>query len=209
MIAIVDYGVGNLFSVEKALRATGADAVVTADEEVLQKAERIVLPGVGAFGDCMKNFQASGLLPVLKDRVAKGCPLLGICVGMQILFDDSEESPGVAGLGWISGRVRRIAAPGQKIPHMGWNALDILEVHRDRGLFKGIPQASYVYFVHSYHAVPKDKDIVSSTCFYGEEITASISAGNIMATQFHPEKSGDIGLNIIQNFICHGQEGSR
>ena len=114
MIAIVDYGVGNLFSVEKALRAMGADAVVTADEEVLQKAERIVLPGVGAFGDCMKNFQASGLLPVLKDRVAKGCPLLGICVGMQILFDGSEESPGVAGLGWISGRVRRIAALGEK-----------------------------------------------------------------------------------------------
>lgn len=201
MIAIVDYGVGNLFSVEKALRATGADAVVTADEEVLQKAERIVLPGVGAFGDCMKNFQASGLLPVLKDRVAKGCPLLGICVGMQILFDGSEESPGVAGLGWISGRVRRIAAPGQKIPHMGWNSLLIAKRHAAHDLFAGLNDAPYVYFVHSYAAVPEDPTVITATVEYGSYLVAAIAQGRIMATQFHPEKSGDVGLAILKNFV--------
>lgn len=201
MIAIVDYGVGNLFSMEKALRATGADAVVTADEKVLQKAERIVLPGVGAFGDCMKNFQASGLLPVLKDRVAKGCPLLGICVGMQILFDGSEESPGVAGLGWISGRVRRIAALGEKIPHMGWNSLHIAKQHAAHDLFAGLNDAPYVYFVHSYAAVPEDPTVITATVEYGSHLVAAIAQGRIMATQFHPEKSGDVGLAILKNFV--------
>mgnify|MGYP000854974340 FL=1 len=201
MIAIVDYGVGNLFSVEKALRATGADAVVTADGEVLQKAERIVLPGVGAFGDCMKNLQASGLLPVLKDRVAKGCPLLGICVGMQILFGGSEESPGVFGLGWISGKVRRIAAPGRKIPHMGWNSLHVAKQHAAHDLFAGLNEAPYVYFVHSYAAVPENPAVVTATVEYGSHLVAAIAQGNIMATQFHPEKSGDVGLAILKNFV--------
>ena len=206
MIAIINYGAGNLFSVEKAFSALGADVRVSSTASDILSADKIVLPGVGAFGDCMEQLNASGLIPAIREGVARGIPLLGICVGLQILFEGSEESSGVEGLGLLQGRVSRIAAPHEKIPHMGWNALNIAENHREKGLFAGIPQDSYAYFVHSYHALPKDRAIISSTCFYGEEITASISAGNIMATQFHPEKSGDIGLKIIHNFV-HG-EGS-
>ena len=209
MITIINYGAGNLFSVEKAFAALGAEVRVSSRSEDILSADQVVLPGVGAFGDCMKQLKASGLIPAIKESIAHEVPLLGICVGLQILFEGSDESSGVEGLNLLRGHVHKISAPHEKIPHMGWNALDIAQAHRDNGLFVGVPQGSYVYFVHSYHAVPEDKDIVSSTCFYGEEITASISAGNIMATQFHPEKSGNIGLNIIQNFICHGQEGSR
>ena len=206
MIAIINYGAGNLFSVEKAFSALGADVRVSSTASDILSADKIVLPGVGAFGDCMDQLNASGLIPAIREGVARGIPLLGICVGLQILFEGSEESSGVEGLGLLQGRVSRIAAPHEKIPHMGWNALNMAENHREKGLFAGIPQDSYAYFVHSYHALPKDRAIISSTCFYGEEITASISAGNIMATQFHPEKSGDIGLKIIHNFV-HG-EGS-
>ncbi|EKX98834.1 imidazole glycerol phosphate synthase subunit HisH [Selenomonas sp. oral taxon 138] len=206
MIAIINYGAGNLFSVEKAFSALGADVRVSSTASDILSADKIVLPGVGAFGDCMDQLNASGLIPAIREGVGRGIPLLGICVGLQILFEGSEESSGVEGLGLLQGRVSRIAAPHEKIPHMGWNALNIAENHREKGLFAGIPQDSYAYFVHSYHALPKDRAIISSTCFYGEEITASISAGNIMATQFHPEKSGDIGLKIIHNFV-HG-EGS-
>ena len=206
MIAIINYGAGNLFSVEKAFSALGADVRVSSTASDILSADKIVLPGVGAFGDCMDRLNASGLIPAIREGVARGIPLLGICVGLQILFEGSEESSGVEGLGLLQGSVSRIAAPHEKIPHMGWNALNIAESHREKGLFAGIPQDSYAYFVHSYHALPKDRAIISSTCFYGEEITASISAGNIMATQFHPEKSGDIGLKIIHNFV-HG-EGS-
>lgn len=206
MITIINYGAGNLFSVEKAFSALGADVRVSSTASDILSADKIVLPGVGAFGDCMEQLNASGLIPAIREGGARGIPLLGICVGLQILFEGSEESSGVEGLGLLQGRVSRIAAPHEKIPHMGWNALNIAENHREKGLFAGIPQDSYAYFVHSYHALPKDRAIISSTCFYGEEITASISAGNIMATQFHPEKSGDIGLKIIHNFIH--QEGS-
>ncbi|QNH54021.1 imidazole glycerol phosphate synthase subunit HisH [Selenomonas timonae] len=206
MITIINYGAGNLFSVEKAFSALGADVRVSSTPSDILSADKIVLPGVGAFGDCMEQLNASGLIPAIREGGARGIPLLGICVGLQILFEGSEESSGVEGLGLLQGRVSRIAAPHEKIPHMGWNALNIAENHREKGLFAGIPQDSYAYFVHSYHALPKDRAIISSTCFYGEEITASISAGNIMATQFHPEKSGDIGLKIIHNFIH--QEGS-
>ena len=209
MITIINYGAGNLFSVEKAFAALGAKVRVSGKADDILASDKIVLPGVGAFGDCMKQLKASGLIPAIRECVDRKMPLLGVCVGLQILFAGSAESFGVEGLGFLDGCVQKISAPHEKIPHMGWNALDIAQAHRDNGLFVGVPQGSYVYFVHSYHAVPEDKDIVSSTCFYGEEITASISAGNIMATQFHPEKSGDIGLNIIQNFIRHGQEGSR
>ena len=204
MITIINYGAGNLFSVEKAFSALGADVRVSSTASDILSADKIVLPGVGAFGDCMEQLNASGLIPAIREGVARGIPLLGICVGLQILFEGSEESSGVEGLGLLQGRVSRIAAPHEKIPHMGWNALNIAENHREKGLFAGIPQDSYAYFVHSYHALPKDRAIISSTCFYGEEITASISAGNIMATQFHPEKSGDIGLKIIHNFV-HGE----
>lgn len=206
MITIINYGAGNLFSVEKAFSALGADVRVSSEAADILSSEKIVLPGVGAFGDCMNQLNASGLVPAIRESIARGVPLLGICVGLQILFEGSEESSGVEGLGLLKGRVSKISAPYEKIPHMGWNSLDVAENYRTGGLFEDVPQSSYVYFVHSYHAMPKERSMISSTCFYGEEITASISAGNIMATQFHPEKSGDIGLKIIHNFIH--QEGS-
>ena len=201
MIAVIDYGVGNLFSVEKAFAALGADVRVTSDEAVIRAADKIVLPGVGAFGDCMKNLEASGLIPVLLDCVAKGKPLLGICVGLQILFDGSEESPGVRGLGLIPGLVKKIQAPGLKVPHMGWNSLAVREPRQKADLFAGLGEKPYVYFVHSYHAVPEDPAVITSVTEYGEQLTASVAKGNVQATQFHPEKSGDVGLHILKNFI--------
>ncbi|RGS72124.1 imidazole glycerol phosphate synthase subunit HisH [Mitsuokella sp. AF21-1AC] len=201
MIAVIDYGVGNLFSVEKAFAALGADVRVTSDEAVIRAADKIVLPGVGAFGDCMKNLEASGLIPVLLDCVAKGKPLLGICVGLQILFDGSEESPGVRGLGLIPGLVKKIQAPGLKVPHMGWNSLAIREPRQKADLFAGLGEKPYVYFVHSYHAVPEDPAVITSVTEYGEQLTASVAKGNVQATQFHSEKSGDVGLHILKNFI--------
>ena len=201
MIAIIDYGVGNLFSVEKAFAALGAEAKITNNPAEIKAAEKLVLPGVGAFGDCMKNLEESGLIPLLKEEVAAGKPLLGICVGLQILFNGSEESPEAKGLGLIPGQVKRIQAEGLKVPHMGWNRLHISEPRREKDLFAGLEQdKEYVYFVHSYHAVPEDKSVVTATTDYGERLTASVQAGNIFATQFHPEKSGDVGLRIIDNF---------
>ena len=201
MIAIIDYGVGNLFSVQKAFAALGADAQITSDEAVIRRASRIVLPGVGAFGDCMKNLEASGLIPVLRESIAAKKPLLGICVGLQILFEGSEESPDVQGLGLLKGRVKRIEAEGQKVPHMGWNSLSVREPRERADLFAGLASPSYVYFVHSYHAVSEDERIVTSRAEYGGTITASVAQGNVQATQFHPEKSGDVGLAILRNFM--------
>ena len=200
MITVIDYGAGNLFSVEKAFSAIGAEVCVSERAEDLTSADKIILPGVGAFGDCMTRLNASGLVPLLKERIAEGVPLLGICVGLQILFEGSEESPDVQGLGLLRGYVKKISAKNEKIPHMGWNAVSIEENDRGSGLLKNIPDASYVYFVHSYHAVPSEPSMISSTCFYGEKITASIASNHIMATQFHPEKSGKIGLAMIRNF---------
>ena len=201
MIAVIDYGVGNLFSVEKAVAALGADVKVTSDKETIEAAEKIILPGVGAFGDCMKNLEATGLIPTIKSLVADGRPMLGICVGLQILFDGSEESPGAKGLGLIHGMVKKINAPGLKIPHMGWNSLTIREPREPRDLFHGLQEHPYVYFVHSYHAVPDDPAVITATTEYGEQLTASVAVGNLQATQFHPEKSGDVGLSILKNFI--------
>lgn len=201
MIAVIDYGVGNLFSVEKAFLALGADVKVTNDEAVLRQAQKIVLPGVGAFGDCMKNLEATGLIPVLLDMVEAGYPLLGICVGLQILFDGSEESPGVKGLGLFSGKIRRIKAPGLKVPHMGWNSLLLREPREHVDLFANLSSVPYVYFVHSYHAVPEDASIITAQTEYGESLTAAVAKDNVQATQFHPEKSGDVGLTILRNFI--------
>lgn len=203
MIAIMDYGVGNLFSVEKAFLYLGTDAKITNDAEVLRRADKIVLPGVGAFGDCMKNLQASGMIPVLKEQVQAGVPLLGICVGLQILFEGSDESPEAEGLGFFRGRVRKIQADGLKIPHMGWNSLEVRRSAKP-DLFVGLPENPFVYFVHSYHAVPEDGEIVTATADYGERLTAAVAKGNICATQFHPEKSGDVGLDILKNFIDGG-----
>ena len=203
MIAIMDYGVGNLFSVEKAFLYLGADAKITNEVDVLRQADKIVLPGVGAFGDCMKNLRASGMIPVLKERVQAGVPLLGICVGLQILFEGSDESPEAEGLGFFRGRVRKIQADGLKIPHMGWNSLDVRRSAKPN-LFEGLPELPFVYFVHSYHAVPEDGEIVTATADYGERLTAAVARDNICATQFHPEKSGDVGLKILKNFIDGG-----
>jgi glutamine amidotransferase len=202
MIAIVDYGVGNLYSVEKAFAKFSDDVILTQSADVIDKADKVVLPGVGAFGDCMKNFKASGLMDAVMRAVENNKPVMGICVGLQIMFEGSEESPDVKGLGIFKGMVRKINAPGLKIPHMGWNSLTINEnTHVDINLFKNIRKSPYVYFVHSYHAMPEDKSIILATSVYGEEITAAVGKNNVIATQFHPEKSGDIGLSIIKNFV--------
>ncbi|HJG07788.1 MAG TPA: imidazole glycerol phosphate synthase subunit HisH [Megamonas hypermegale] len=202
MIAIVDYGVGNLYSVEKAFAKFSDDVILTQSADVIDKADKVVLPGVGAFGDCMKNFKASGLMDAVMRAVENNKPVMGICVGLQIMFESSEESPDIKGLGIFKGMVRKINAPGLKIPHMGWNSLTINEnTHVDINLFKNIRKSPYVYFVHSYHAMPEDKSIILATSVYGEEITAAVGKNNVIATQFHPEKSGDIGLSIIKNFV--------
>ena len=154
MIAIIDYGMGNLYSVDKAFAKLGATAIVTRDPDVILKASHVVLPGVGAFGDCMTNLNQYGLAPVIEQVINKGTPFLGICVGLQLLFEGSEEDPGVAGLGIFKGMVKKIVAPALKIPHMGWNSLD---VKNDSPLWTGMSEAGYVYFVHSYHAVPEDQ----------------------------------------------------
>ncbi|MCR5175751.1 MAG: imidazole glycerol phosphate synthase subunit HisH [Anaerovibrio sp.] len=199
MIAIIDYGVGNLFSVEKAFSQYTDDVMVTDDRSLIEKADKLVLPGVGDFGACMDNFQASGLCPAVMDRIAAGTPLFGICVGLQILFEGSEESPDAKGLGVFKGKVRKIHAPGLKVPHMGWNSVEFAQ----DGLpfFEGLPANPFFYFVHSYHAVPDDESIIAATVEYGEQLTAAVYKDNVMATQFHPEKSGDVGLMVIKNFI--------
>ena len=194
MIAIVDYGVGNLFSVEKAFLKFSPDVVLTSDAKVIEKADKIVLPGVGAFGDCMKNFEQSGLKNSVLEAIEQGKPVMGICVGEQIMFEGSEESP----------EVKKINAPGLKIPHMGWNSIVIDEENNqnvDINLFAGLKEEPYVYFVHSYQACPEDKSIILAKSSYGEELVAAVGKDNVVATQFHPEKSGDIGLKIIKNFV--------
>lgn len=198
MIAIIDYGMGNLFSVEKAFAKLGADVVVSRDAAVIAKADKVVLPGVGAFGDCMKNLAEYGLIDVIKDFADSGKPFLGICLGLQLMFEGSEETPGVTGLGIFKGMVRKINAPELKIPHMGWNSLLLGTAS---SLFKGLPENSYVYFVHSYQAVPEDDQLITAYCEYGEKVTAAVGRGNVQAMQFHPEKSSGTGMKILQNFV--------
>ncbi len=199
MIVVIDYGVGNLFSVEKALLQFSQDVVVTGKKELIEAADKLVLPGVGDFGECMSNLEATGLIPTIKECIAKGTPLLGICIGEQILFEGSEESPGARGLGIFKGMVRKIQAPGLKVPHMGWNSVDFAEPRHP--LFANLGEHPYFYFVHSYHCVPEDGSIITATTEYGERLTAAVARGNVMATQFHPEKSGDVGLQVLKNFI--------
>ena len=196
MIAIIDYGMGNLFSVEKAFVKLGAEVVVTRTPEVILSADKVVLPGVGAFGDCMSNLTEYGLTDVIREVIAKGTPFLGICLGLQMLFDGSEEDPGVKGLGIFPGMVRKILAPDLKIPHMGWNNLEFIG---DSQLFSNLAEP-YVYFVHSYHAVPEDATVITAVADYGGPVTAAVGRGNIQAVQFHPEKSGTIGLAMLANF---------
>ena len=199
MIAVIDYGVGNLFSVEKALMQFATDILITGDKELIAKADKLVLPGVGDFGECMSNLKATGLIPTIRECIAKGTPLLGICIGEQILFEGSEESPEAKGLGIFKGMVRKIQAPDLKVPHMGWNSVTFSQP--DHPLFAHLGEHPYFYFVHSYHCVPEDASIITATTEYGEKLTAAVAKDNVMATQFHPEKSGDVGLQVLKNFI--------
>ena len=201
MIAIIDYDAGNIRSVEKAFVSLGEDVTVTRDAEVLQKADKVVLPGVGNFGDCMQNLERFGLVPVIREIASGGKPFLGICVGLQLLFEESEESPGVKGLGILKGRILRIPErENLKIPHMGWNSIHLIRQNGSGRLFRGIPEQSYVYFVHSYYLKAADEGIVTATTEYGVTIHASVEKGNVFATQFHPEKSSDTGLAILRTF---------
>jgi len=195
MITIIDYGAGNLRSVEKAIQFLGYDAQVTDDLKIIEQAEKLILPGVGNFGESMEKLKSHGLDSLLKEIVEKQTPLLGICLGLQMLFDYSEESDTV-GLGILKGDIVKIPNMGLKIPQIGWNSLDI----KGGKLFGGVDDKSYVYFVHSYYLNSKDKNIVSATVDYGATLDVAIESGNIYATQFHPEKSGKIGLSILKNF---------
>lgn len=208
MICVIDYGMGNLRSVSKALEKLGASVCVTSDPVKLGQAEKIVLPGVGAFGDASLELQRRKLFTPLQTVIRKGVPFLGICLGLQLLFDSSEESPGIRGLGIYKGVCRRFRAPALKIPHMGWNELKILE--NSGPLLASIPLGSYFYFVHSYYAVPKERSLIRAVTQYGsEEFASFIGDKTVWATQFHPEKSQDAGLQILDNFIAFPSEGTR
>ena len=198
MIAIIDYGMGNLRSVSKAFEATGHQATVTRDARVIGNASHVVLPGVGAFGDCMANLERYGLIEPVRSAVDSGRPFLGICLGLQLLFTESEEFGTHKGLGIIPGKVRRFAMePALKVPHMGWNQV---AYQRPCPLFDGIADGSYWYFVHSYYVDPTDKGVAATTTSYGMTFISSIWRDNILACQFHPEKSQTVGLRLIKNF---------
>ena len=207
MIALIDYDAGNMKSVEKALQLLGQETVVTRDPDEIYRADGVILPGVGSFGDPMENLRRFGLVEVIRRVTEQGTPFLGICLGLQLLFESSEESPGVEGLGLLPGKILRIpAGEGRKIPHMGWN--DITFPHPGR-LFAGVAEHSYVYFVHSYYLKAEDPSIVTAVTRYGTGIHASVEKGNVFACQFHPEKSSDVGLQILKNFAAICAEGGR
>lgn len=198
MIAIIDYDAGNLKSVEKALVSLGEESVITRDFAEILNADKVILPGVGAFGDAMAQLKKYELDKVVCEVAAKETPLLGICLGLQLMFESSEETPGVEGLHLLDGHIHRIPdAEGIKIPHIGWNSLDFPKESR---LFKGISEQAYVYFVHSYYLKAADSGIVAATTEYSTHIHAAVECGNIFACQFHPEKSSAVGLQILKNF---------
>lgn len=202
MIAIIDYGMGNLRSVQKAFEKVGFEAEITDDARTIEKADGVVLPGVGAFKDCYDGLVARGLENLVKDMAVSGKPFLGICVGLQLLFESSEEGAGSPGLGIFKGHVKRFPdakETGLKVPHMGWNLL-LPERERDMSLFKGTSDKPYVYFVHSYHAVPEDKTIVLAWCNYGYNFPAMVGRNSLFAVQFHPEKSQSDGIAMLRNF---------
>ena len=199
MIAMIDYDAGNIKSVEKALQKLGADVVITKDPQAILSADKVILPGVGAFGDAMNNLKKYGLDQVIHQVVEKGTPFLGICLGLQLLFERSDESPEAVGLGILKGEVLRIPdAEGLKIPHMGWNSLHL---QNDGRLFKGLKENDYVYFVHSYYLKAEEEEIVKATTNYSVNIHASVEKDNVFACQFHPEKSSDVGRKILKNFV--------
>ena len=199
MITVLDYDAGNIKSVEKALNFLGEEVKITRDREEILSADGVILPGVGAFGDAMEKLHQYGLVDVIHEVVDRQIPFLGICLGLQLMFESSEETPGVEGLHLLNGTIRRIpAAPGLKIPHIGWNDLTFPNKGR---LFRSIEEHSYVYFVHSFYLEAADSSIVTATTEYGARIHASVEKDNIFACQFHPEKSSRIGLKILQNFV--------
>ncbi len=199
MIAIIDYDAGNIKSVEKAIRFLGQDAKITDQPKEILAADRVILPGVGAFGDAMANLKRKGLDEVIHQVVEEKTPFLGICLGLQLLFERSDESPGVDGLGILQGEILRIpAAEGLKIPHIGWNSLHL--EHEGR-LFRGIEEQAYVYFVHSYYLRAREAECVKASTEYGVYIHASVEKENVFACQFHPEKSSETGLRILKNFV--------
>jgi len=201
MIAIIDYDAGNLKSVEKALLFLGEEAKVTSNAEEILAADKIILPGVGAFGDAMEKLNSSGLSEVIREAVKRKIPLLGICLGLQLLFEASEESPGVEGLSVLKGKIKRIPdKEGFKVPHIGWNSL---KINPESRLFAGIPENSYVYFVHSYY-LAAEEPIVAAKTDYVADIHAAVEKEQVFACQFHPEKSGDIGLKLLKNFATMG-----
>lgn len=198
MIAIIDYDAGNLKSVEKALKYLGQDVIVSRDSSEILQADKVILPGVGSFGDAMNNLDHFNLVDTIKKVAEKDTPFLGICLGLQLLFEKSDETPGAEGLGILKGEILRIPPKeGLKIPHMGWNSLNIKPQAR---LFDGIANNAYVYFVHSYYLKAEDENIVAASTEYSTYIHASVESGNIFACQFHPEKSSDVGLRILKNF---------
>lgn len=199
MIAIIDYGAGNIMSVEKALNYIGCEVKVTSDADEILSADGAILPGVGSFGDAMQHLQESGLIPAVKQFAASGKPFLGICLGLQVLFESSDESPDAEGLAIFKGKVMRFPSDmGLKIPHIGWNSI---EYNSECPIFKGLSKTPYVYFVHSYYLKAEDNSVVSSQADYGIKFHSSVWKDNVFATQFHPEKSGKAGLQILRNFV--------
>ncbi len=199
MISIIDYDAGNIMSVEKAIRHLGEELVITSDPDRILSSDKVILPGVGAFGDAMDKIRKAGLDKVIYDVVDKKIPFIGICLGLQLLFESSQEAPGVPGLGLLEGKILRIPEKdGIKIPHMGWNSL---EYRKDSRLFRNLPEEPYVYFVHSYYLEAKHEEDVAATSYYSTLIHAAVEHENIYACQFHPEKSGTVGLQILDNFI--------
>ncbi len=203
MIAIIDYDAGNLKSVKKALEFLGEESCITRDSKEILSADKIILPGVGAFGEAMEHLKKYELDKVIHEAAAKQTPFLGICLGLQLLFEGSEESSGVEGLHLLEGQILKIPdAPGLKIPHIGW---DFLHLQNQGRLFAGIPEGTFVYFVHSFYLKAADPSIVKASAEYGVEIHASVEQGNVFACQFHPEKSSSMGLKILQNFAKAGE----
>ena len=204
MIAIIDYDAGNIKSVEKAMEHLGQDVRLTRDAKTILAADHVILPGVGNFGDAMEKLNRYGLTSVIRETVEKKIPFLGICLGLQLLFESSEESPGIPGLGILKGKIVRFdEREGYKIPHMGWNSLHLQNEGR---LFRGIPDQAYVYFVHSYYLKAEEEQIVKASSDYANRIHASVEQDNVFACQFHPEKSSEVGLQILKNFVSIRKE---
>jgi glutamine amidotransferase len=201
MITVIDYGMGNLRSVSKALESLGAEVVVSQLPADIKKADKLVFPGVGAFSDCIDEVNKRNLGEPIKEFIKSGKPFLGICMGLQLLFESSQEAPGVAGLGILKGSVEKFQGAGLKVPQIGWNQIDLTQKGKETDLFKGIKDKDFFYFVHSYYALPETRDITTSTTNYGVDFCSSIKKDNIFATQFHPEKSQAKGLKLLENFI--------